>query len=88
MGSLDIKLNYAPRHLGELQLSCDQISVDYNGSCGESRFINSISSSLFGRNDLKLYEKRFATISNQIELANSLLLTTSLTWQRRSMLRN
>ena len=88
VGSLDIKLNYAPRHLGELQLSGGQITADYNGSCGESRFINSISSSLFGRNDLKLYEKRFATISNQIELANSLLLTTSLTWQRRSMLRN
>ena len=88
VGSLDVKLSYAPYRMGELQISGGQLTTDYNGSCGESRFINSISSSLFGRNDLKLYEKRFATISNQIELVNSLLFTTSLIWQRRSMLRN
>ena len=88
IGTLDVKLNYAPHRLGELQILGGQTTSDYNGTCGESRFINSVSSSLFGRNDLKLYQKRFATISNQIELANSLLFTTGFTWQRRSMLRN
>ena len=88
VGTLDVTLNYAPQRFGQLQISGGQTTADYNGTCGESRFINSVASSLFGRNDLKLYEKRFATITNQIELANSLLFTTQLTWQRRSMLRN
>ncbi len=42
----------------------------------------------FGRNDVKLYEKRFLSFQNKIELANSLLLSTSLSWQRRQMLEN
>ena len=37
--------------------------------------------------DVNSYEKRFLSFQNKIELANSLLLFTSLSWQRRQMLR-
>ena len=69
-------------------LSGGVLSADYNGENGESRFINSIASSFFGRNDVKLYDKRFLLIGHEIELTNGLLFSASLTWQQRKMLEN
>lgn len=88
VGQGELVLDYAPRRRGHLAFSGGVLSADYNSESGESRFINSIASSLFGRNDVKLYEKRFISINNEIELANSLLLSASLSWERRKMLEN
>ena len=87
-GQSELSLSYAPRRRGYLELSGGVLSADYNGESGESRLINTVASSFFGRNDVKLYEKRFLSFQNKIELANSLLLSTSLSWQRRQMLEN
>ena len=87
-GEEAIQLNYAPRRLGQFKIAVGSTSADYNGTCGEARLINSLASSFFGRNDLKLYDKRYLTISNQIELTNSLLFSAELTWQKRKMLEN
>ena len=87
-GQSELSLSYAPRRRGHLELSGGVLSADYNGESGESRLINTVASSFFGRNDVKLYEKRFLSFQNKIELANSLLLSTSLSWQRRQMLEN
>lgn len=77
-GQSELSLSYAPRRRGYLELSGGVLSADYNGESGESRLINTVASSFFGRNDVKLYEKRFLSFQNKIELANSLLLSTSL----------
>lgn len=88
VGEGKIILDYAPRRKGKLELSGGVLSADYNGEGGESRLINSVASSLFGRNDMKLYDKRFLTMEHDIEPANGLLFSASVTWQQRKMLEN
>lgn len=88
VGEGKLALEYAPRLRGQLTLSGGVLSADYNGESGESRLINSVASSFFGRNDVKLYDKRFLSISHEIELVNGLLFSASLTWQQRKMLEN
>lgn len=88
VGSGELVLDYAPRLRGKLQLSGGVLSADYNGESGESRLINGIASLWFARNDVKLYDKRFLSINNHIELTNGLSLFSGLAWQRRSMLNN
>ena len=83
-----LSLDYAPRRLGKLELSGGISSADFNEESGESRLINSYSSLVFARNDIKLYDKRFVTLSNEIELANSLLFTAGISWQQRRSLDN
>ncbi|MDR3118508.1 MAG: DUF5686 and carboxypeptidase regulatory-like domain-containing protein [Mediterranea sp.] len=88
LGAGRLTLDYAPRRLGKLSLSAGILSADFNGESGESRIINGISSLLFARNGIKFYDKRFLSIDNEIELANSLLLSTGFTWQKRNALEN
>ena len=83
-----LTLQYAPRRMGRLELSGGVLSADYNNETGESRLINSLAVALFGRNDVKFYDKRYLKIGNEIELANSLLFSTSLSWEQRKMLDN
>ncbi|MDR0745700.1 MAG: DUF5686 family protein, partial [Mediterranea sp.] len=88
IGTGVLALDYAPRRLGKLSLSGGVLSADFNGESGESRIINGISSLLFARNDIKFYDKRFFSIDNEIEIANSLLLSTGFVWQKRKALEN
>lgn len=88
VGSGELLLDYAPRRMGKLQLSGGVLSTDYNGESGESILINGAASLLFARNDVKLYEKRFLSIHNDVELANGLLFAAGLSWQQRKMLEN
>lgn len=88
VGEGELTLDYAPRNRGSLGLSGGVTSADYNSENGESRFINALSSSLFGHNHIKFYESTYFTVDHAIEPFNGLLLTTSLSWQRRKMLDN
>jgi len=88
LGSGSLVLDYAPRRLGRLSVGGGIISADFNGESGESRLINAFSSFFFARNDMKFYDKRFLSIDNEIEIANSLLLSTGFTWQKRQALEN
>ncbi len=88
VGYGEVVLEYAPRRLGNLTLSGGSRSADYNGESGESMLINSLSTLLFARNDVKFYNKQYLSVHNQVEVANSLLLTAGLTWQRRQSLDN
>ncbi len=88
IGQGELTLDYAPRNRGYLSLSGGLLSADYNSESGESRLINSMSSSLFGHNHLKFYENAFFTVDHAIEPANGLLFSSSLSWQRRKMLDN
>jgi len=88
IGTGTLALDYAPRRLGKLSVSGGILSADFNGESGESRIINGISSLFFARNDMKFYDKRFLSIDNKVEIANSLLLSTGFTWQKRKALEN
>lgn len=88
VGQGELSLDYAPRRRGHLAFSGGVLSADYNGESGENRLINAFASSFFARNDVKLYDKRFLSVNHEIELANSLLFSASLSWQRRQMLEN
>ena len=88
IGKGELAFDYAPRSRGSLSLSGGVTSADYNGESGESRFIHSLSSSLFGHNHIKFYESTYFTVDHAIEPFNGMLLTTSLSWQRRKMLDN
>lgn len=84
----NISLKYAPRRRGELSVSGGRSSADYNGESAESSRINTYSTLLFGRNDVKYYERKYLDIHHQIELANSLLFTAGFVWEQREMLNN
>lgn len=88
MGQGDLILDYAPRHRGQLVFSGGVLSADYNGESGENLIINSFASAMFGRNDVKLYDKRYLSADHHIELANGLLFSSSVSWQQRKMLEN
>lgn len=88
IGKGALVLDYAPRRLGRLSLSGGALSADFNGESGENRIINSVSSFFFARSDVKFYDKRFLSVDNDIEITNSLLLSTGFTWQKRKALDN
>lgn len=88
VGQGKLILDYAPRHRGRFMLTGGVLSADYNSECGESRFLNTVASALFGRNDVKLYDKHFLSAAHEIELANGLLFSASATWEQRQMLEN
>lgn len=88
LGSASLFLEYAPRRGGNLTISGGVLSTDYNDENGESRLFNGISSLLFARNEVKLYEKHFLSLNNNIELTNGLQFSASVQWQRRRTLDN
>lgn len=88
VGSAQLVLSYLPRRMGQLTMSGGVLSADYNGESGESRLINGLASLLFARNEVKLYDKRFLSIRNEVEVANGLLFASELAWQQRKALDN
>lgn len=84
----ELTLDYAPRRMGKLSAGAGQVTADFNGETGESRLENSLSSLLLGKNYIKLYERSFLNVRNEVELFNSLKLTTGLSWERRITLEN
>lgn len=88
VGQGKLTLDYAPLRRGRIGLTGGVTSADYNGESGESRLINSVSSSLFGHNHIKFYESTFFTAEHAIEPFNGLFFTASLSWQRRKILEN
>lgn len=88
IGSGTLALDYAPANLGKLAVSGGVLSADFNGESGENHLINAIASLWFAQNDVKLYNKRFLSVNNDIEITNGVLLTTGATWQKRSALTN
>jgi len=88
IGKGTLTLDYAPRNLGRFWLTGGIASSDFNTETGESRMINSYSSLLFGRNDIRMFERKYLTVGNQVEIINSMLFTSILDWERRNTLDN
>ncbi len=84
----ELSLTYLPLRRGRLVVAGGTVSEDFNSESGEKRWINAFSSLLFARNEMKLYDKRYFTASNRIEVANGLQLFTLASWERRKSLDN
>lgn len=85
---IDGSYQYAPMRRGNVSLSGGQTTADYNGESGTLLAINSIASLFFGENPVKFYKKKFVSLSNTVELANGLPLTTGISYEKRNALHN
>lgn len=85
---IDGSYQYAPMRRGNVSLSGGQTTTDYNGESGTLLAINSIASLFFGENPVKFYKKKFVALSNTVELANGLPLTTGISYEKRNALHN
>lgn len=83
----DIGISYAPMRIGKLTASFGDAATDFNPE-GPIRLNNAISSLIFQKNLVMFYRKKYAEISNQIDLANGLRLSANLAFARRSPLEN
>lgn len=87
LGGVDISFSYAPLLLGSLNISGGSISEDFNPD-GILRFNNFSNSLLRGKNYNFFYQKDFINITNSIDIANGLRLTTGFEIARQSGLSN
>ena len=85
---IDGQLIYAPLRNGHFSASAGNTIADYAGQFGPDRLLNALGSILFAENTAKFYQKKFATVSNEIDLANGLKLTTSFSYENRNDLDN
>ncbi|MDR2854305.1 MAG: DUF5686 and carboxypeptidase regulatory-like domain-containing protein [Prevotellaceae bacterium] len=85
---LDATLNYAPKRLGFVDLTFGRNSEDYSAEYGMDRSLNRIYSVLTGRNYAKLYDHKYITMSNSIDLANGLNLGVGAQIAQRQPLAN
>ncbi len=81
-------LTYAPFRNGRLSLSAGNTVSDHAGRNGTSRYGNTLSTILYAGNTAKFYQKQFASITNQVDLANGLHLTTGFNYEKRNDLEN
>ncbi len=88
MGMVSAKYLYAPFKNGEFSIDGGTGSSDFNQTSGINGRMNGIMSLFFRYNYMKLFEKRHVTIGNQIDLANGLRLSTSLTYMQTRFLEN
>ena len=84
----DGTLIYAPMRDGKLFVSTGNTIADHAGNNGTGRFGNTLASFLFAGNTAKFYRKRYAEISNKVDIANGLALTTGFNYENRSDLDN
>lgn len=83
----NVKYDYSPLRLGQLEVSAGNTSTDFNPS-GVNRQDNAMSSFLWGRNAIMFYRNQFFKITNNIDLSHALRFSTQLKWADRSPLQN
>ena len=81
-------LLYAPMARGKIALDLNYTSADFNHASGIPVATNMIYTLFLRENYLKKYERIDATIFNRIDVANGLVLTTSVTYGLQSRLDN
>jgi len=84
----DFSFTYAPRARGRISLKGGSLTQDYNEESGESRLFNSVSALIYADNYVKLFNKQYIAISNQVEPFNGMLFSSSLSWERRRKIDN
>jgi hypothetical protein len=86
--TIDGTLTYAPLRIGKLSVSAGNTLSDFAGADIPGRLVNTLSSFIAGRNTVKFYQKRFAVVENEIDIANGLRLTTRFNYEKRNDLEN
>lgn len=86
--AIDGTLTYAPLQNGKMTLSTGNTIADYADKNGTGRFGNAIASLFFADNTAKFYQKKYITLSNKIDIANGLILTTGFNYEKRNDLTN
>ena len=86
--TIDGVLTYAGMQNGKVAVSAGRTSSDFAGNNGTGRFGNTLSSLLLTQNTAKYYYKKYAALSNNIDIANGLILTTDLNYEKRMDLEN
>ena len=85
---IDGKLTYAPMRNGKLSATIGKTTADFAGTNGTDRFVNTFSSLFLTKNTAKFYYKKYINLSNIIDIANGLILTTSFNYEKRHDLEN
>lgn len=86
--TIDGALTYAPLRNGKLTVSGGNTITDYAGRNGTGRLGNALASLFFAGNTAKFYQKKFAAVSNRVDIANGLFLTTDFKYEKRNDLEN
>jgi len=76
--SLDFSIAYSPFRLGKLSLNMGETSSDISNNSSVTRYVNSNASYFFGQNPIKLYNKRWLELKNELDLLTGLKLVTSV----------
>ena len=82
------RLIYAPLRNGDFTVSTGNTIADHAGQNGSGRFANTLGSILIGANAAKFYQKKFTSISNEIDIVNGLRLSTTFDYENRNDLEN
>jgi hypothetical protein len=72
----------------QLYLRTGRTSSDINNGGGINTFVNSVSTLLFKKNYLKLYESRYLTLGYMSEIINGMHVDVSTTFEDRRVLEN
>ena len=86
--TVDVALTYAPLRIGKLLVSAGNTISDFAGADRPGRIVNGFASFIAGRNTIKFYQKQFVFVSNEIDIANGLRLTTKFNYEKRNDLEN
>jgi hypothetical protein len=86
--TIDGTLAYASMRNGKFTVSTGNTTADFAGRNGTGRFGNTLGSLFLAANTAKFYWKRYISLSNHIEPANGLALSTSLNYEKRDDLEN
>ncbi|MEN6618721.1 MAG: DUF5686 family protein [Rikenellaceae bacterium] len=84
----DITGSYLPMRGGKFKFSAGSTSADISSDPGTNRFVNSLSSFLYGYSPVKLLSKEYLELSNSIEIANGLRGDFLISFQKRKYLNN
>ena len=84
-----VNYTYAPLKRGSFELSGGRNTLDFNSTTYMVHpFINSVASLFFKENFGRYYENRFIDFSNNIDIANGLVLISGVKWSNIRQLQN
>ena len=85
----NVHYSYAPLQRGSIELSGGKNTFDFNSPSNVVHpFINTVASLFFKENFARYYENRFMKITNKIDIANGLRLTSDIKWNNITQLQN
>lgn len=84
-----VNYSYAPLKRGSLELSGGKNTLDFNSPTDLVHpFINSVASLFFKENFGRYYENRFINFTNNIDIANGLVISSGIKWNNIRQLQN